>query len=52
MVVLPQLNCGRAPFTMAYSISFVSDVLVYAVVICTYYIFVLSSVVLSFCVFL
>ena len=51
MVALPQLNCGRAPFTMAYTISFVSDVLVYAVVTCTYYIFALNLVVLSFCGF-
>ena len=51
MVVLPQLNCGRAPVTMAYTSSFVSDVLMYAVVICTYYMFALNLVVLSFCVF-
>ena len=51
MVALPQLNCSRATFTMAYTISFVSAVLMYAVVICTYYIFALNLVVLSVCVF-
>ena len=55
MVASPQLNCGRAPFTMAYTIASVADVFVYVVVICTYYIFfifTLNLVVLSFCVFL
>ena len=41
MVALPQLNCGRAPFTMAYTISSILhvDLLVYAVVITVYYYF-------------
>ena len=49
MVALPQLNCGRAPFTMAYTISSIVDLLVYAVVITVYYYFVLNLVV--FCPF-
>ena len=39
MVALPQLNCGRAPFTMTYTISSILDLLVYAVVITVYYYF-------------
>ena len=31
MVALPQLNCGKVPFTMAYAISSILDLLVYAV---------------------
>ena len=51
MVALPQLNCGRAPFTTAYTISSILDLLVNAVVITKYYYFFFNLVVfLSFCV--
>ena len=42
MVALPQLNCGRAPFTTAYTISSILDLLVNAVVITKYYYFFLK----------